>query len=63
MKDKTMNDSKKKIGLFWGSDTGATDGVAAEVVKLLSASITIEPHEIYKIEPGAFDKYQFLILG
>ncbi len=51
------------IGLFWGSDTGATDGIAEELQNLLGAELKIEAHEVHQVKPEDFAPYDYYILG
>lgn len=58
-----MSEQSLTIGLFWGSDTGATDGVAADMQSLLTPHFDIKPHEVYRIKPEEFESFDYLILG
>jgi len=53
----------KKIGLIYGSDTGATEGVSQELTKLLSKTFEVEEVDMYKIKPEDFDRFEYLVLG
>ncbi len=53
---------KEKIGLFFGSDTGYTENVAREMVKLLGPE-QVDCHDIGKSTKDLFDNYRLLILG
>lgn len=51
-----------KIGLFYGSDTGYTEGVANQILELIGAS-QIEVHDINRAKPADFVPYQRIIIG
>ena len=56
----------KKIGLFFGTDTGNTETVANtikdKIHKIVGKDI-VEVFEIYKKEPQDIEKYQHLLIG
>jgi flavodoxin I len=52
----------KKIGLFFGSDTGYTESVAHEIAKMLGAD-NVTCHEISKCSKDLFYGYDHLIIG
>lgn len=52
----------KRIGLFFGSDTGYTESVAHEIVKFIGDE-HIDCHDISKCSAETFSRYKFLILG
>lgn len=51
-----------KIGLFYGSDTGYTEGVANQIVKLVG-EFQIDMHDINRAKPEDFASYQRIIIG
>lgn len=51
-----------KIGLFYGSDTGYTEGVAQQILEIVGAS-NIEVHDINRAKPADFEQYQQIIIG
>ncbi|UTW62447.1 flavodoxin [bacterium SCSIO 12741] len=51
------------IGLFWGSDTGATEGIAQELEKILSQKFQIDSHELHDSGVSKIASYDYLILG
>lgn len=54
-----MND---RIGLFFGSDTGYTESVAREIVKIIGVE-QVDCHEISKSSKHDFLNYDVLIIG
>lgn len=54
-----MND---KIGLFFGSDTGYTEGVAQQVQEILGKEL-VNVHDIRRAKPEDFAPYTRLIIG
>jgi flavodoxin I len=52
----------KRIGLFFGSDTGYTESVALEMVKIIGAE-NVDCHDISKCSKDLFSGYDFLIIG
>ncbi|MFV0346524.1 MAG: flavodoxin [Bacteroidales bacterium] len=52
----------KKIGIFYGSDTGNTEGVAKQVAKLLGSD-NVDVKDVSKAETSDFEQYDNLILG
>lgn len=56
------SDKSDKIGLFFGSDTGVTEGIAMRIQELLGED-TVEVNEIYEVKPEDFEPYSKLILG
>jgi flavodoxin I len=56
----------KKIGLFYGTDTGNTEVVSKDLKKKLEAILgadTVDLKEIYKKKKEDFEAYDILILG
>jgi flavodoxin I len=51
------------IGLFYGSDTGITSGVASEIKKALEANFKIEEYDVQKFKEDDFAKYDMMIIG
>ena len=51
-----------KIGLFYGSDTGCTEGVANTISELLGEE-NVDLFDVYDVDGSEFDGYQTLILG
>lgn len=54
--------SNKEIGLFYGSDTGATEHVTELIVNKLGEDL-VETHDVYKAKVEQFEPYNKLILG
>ena len=54
--------ANNNIGLFYGSDTGYTEGVAHQIQELVGAS-NIEVHNIRQARPADFAPYQRIIIG
>ncbi len=52
-----------KVGMFWGSDTGATEGVADTIVNCLSSDLNIESIEISRTSTENISEFEWLILG
>ena len=52
----------EKIGLFYGSDTGYTEGVALEIVEIIGKG-NIDCHDISKASSEMFTNYNFIIIG
>ncbi|MCT4663811.1 MAG: flavodoxin [Flavobacteriales bacterium] len=52
----------KKIGLFYGSDTGNTEEVAEKIQEMLGEDL-VDTHDMYDAEIEQFDQYDQLILG
>lgn len=52
----------EKTGLFFGSDTGYTESVALEMVKLIGVE-NVDCHDIAKSSKDLFSNYDFLIIG
>lgn len=52
----------KRIGLFFGSDTGYTESVAHEIAKIIGNE-HVDCHEISTCSADRFGEYQFLIIG
>ncbi|MFV0505520.1 MAG: flavodoxin [Bacteroidales bacterium] len=52
----------KKIGLFYGSDTGNTEGVAKQIASLLGNN-NVDVIDVSKSETSDFEQYDRLILG
>lgn len=53
---------KDKIGLFFGSDTGYTESVASEIVKIIGPE-QVDCHDISKCSRNQFSNYNLLIIG
>jgi flavodoxin I len=51
-----------KIGLFYGSDTGCTEGVANTISELLGEE-NVDLYDVYDVDGSEFDQYDTLILG
>lgn len=51
-----------KIGLFYGSDTGNTEGVAHQILTQLGED-NVTLHDIYETQPEDFDNYDKIIIG
>lgn len=52
----------EKTGLFYGSDTGYTKGVAAQIVEIIGAE-NIDCHDISRSSKDLFENYDFIIIG
>ncbi|MGB1296516.1 MAG: flavodoxin [Flavobacteriales bacterium] len=52
----------KKIGLFFGSDTGNTEEVANKIQATIGED-KVEIHDMYEVEVSTFDQYDQIILG
>ncbi|MBW4634430.1 MAG: flavodoxin FldA [Iphinoe sp. HA4291-MV1] len=52
----------KKVGLFYGTQTGNTESVAEKIRDTFGDSV-VTLHQIYEAEPSDFDEYQSLIIG
>ncbi len=52
----------EKIGLFYGSDTGCTEGVA-NMIKDLMGEDNVDLYDVYDIDGSEFADYQHVILG
>lgn len=52
----------KKIGLFWGSDTGMTEEIVTILVDLIGADL-VDSINIFNASIESFDAYDTLILG
>ena len=50
------------IGLFYGSDTGYTESVALEIVKLIGRE-QVDCHDISKCSKSLFTDYKLVIIG
>ena len=56
----------KKIGLFYGTDTGNTETVSNKIKEKIDGILdadTVDVIEIYKKEPEAFSPYDIIIIG
>jgi flavodoxin I len=51
-----------KIGLFYGSDTGNTEGVAHQIQDILGEDV-ITLHDIYETDAAQFADYDKIIIG
>lgn len=57
---------EKKIGLFYGTDTGNTERIAKEIkvmIDKIMGADTVDVLEIYKKTAEDLNKYQYLIIG
>lgn len=52
----------KKIGLFFGSDTGNTEEVANKIQALIGED-KVDIYDMYDVETSTFDDYDQIILG
>jgi len=52
----------ERIGLFFGSDTGYTESIAREIVRLIGPE-QIDCHDISKSSNDLFSNYNLLIIG
>tara|TARA_B100000902_G_C27151101_1_gene833783 strand:+ start:512 stop:1051 length:540 start_codon:yes stop_codon:yes gene_type:complete len=52
-----------KVGMFWGSDTGATEAVADIIVNYLSPDLNVESIEISRTNTDKISEFEWLILG
>lgn len=52
----------KTIGIFYGTTTGTTEGVASEIAKALGVA-DADVHDVSKTAPSEVDKYDVLIFG
>ncbi len=52
----------EKIGLFYGSDTGVTEGVA-DMIRDLMGEDNVDLFDVYDIDGSEFANYKHLILG
>lgn len=52
----------EKTGLFYGSDTGYTEGIAAQMVEIIGAE-NIDCHDISRSSKDLFEIYNFMIIG
>ncbi|HEU5148651.1 MAG TPA: flavodoxin [Chryseosolibacter sp.] len=52
----------KTIGLFFGSDTGYTESVAREIVRIIGEE-HVNCHDISKSSADLFSGYDFMIIG
>lgn len=50
-----------KIGLFYGSDTGATEYVADLIIEAIGKDL-IDRKDVYKVKKADLEKYDRLIL-
>lgn len=56
----------KKIGLFYGTDTGNTETVAEMIKEKIEATLgagSVEVHEIYQKTKDDMEAYDFIIMG
>lgn len=56
----------KKIGLFYGTDTGNTEMVAKQLVEKIEAELgndSVDLHEIYQKQTSDMAAYNFIIMG
>jgi flavodoxin I len=51
------------IGLFYGSDTGITGGIAVEIKRALEPNFTIEEYDVQKFNEEDFAEYDKMIIG
>lgn len=52
-----------KIGLFYGSTTGKTEGAAEEIQEKLGGESVVKLHEISEVSADDFEGYDCLIIG
>jgi len=52
----------KRIGLFWGSQTGNTESAATRIVDAIGSDF-VESHDIRGVDSATFGSYDSLILG
>ena len=56
----------KKIGLFFGTDTGNTEMVANKIKEKVDSILgydVVDVIEIYKKEPSDLERYEYIIIG
>ena len=58
-----MKIKSKKIGLFYGSDTGVTEYVTELILKRIDKVVQVNTYDISEVGSLEFDDYEFLILG
>tara|TARA_B110000046_G_scaffold173759_1_gene196721 strand:+ start:70015 stop:70569 length:555 start_codon:yes stop_codon:yes gene_type:complete len=58
-----MVEMEKLIGLFYGSDTGTTEGIATELEKLITADFKVENFDMYHVNRVEFSRYKYFIFG
>ena len=58
-----MKIKSKKIGLFYGSDTGTTEYVTELILKRIDKVVQVNTYDISEVGSLEFDDYEFLILG
>lgn len=54
---------KEKIALFWGSDTGMTEGIAEETTNLLSGDFDVECIDMHNVSIDDFKKHSLMVFG
>jgi flavodoxin I len=52
-----------KIGLFYGTETGSTEGAAKAIQQEFGGDRWVTLHHIYSMEPQDFDAYPFVVIG
>ena len=53
----------KKIGLFYGTDTGNSERVAQDIEERLEGVAQVELHDMIDVEAKSFEPYKYIILG
>ncbi len=56
-------EGKKKIGLFWGSDTGVTQGITDTIRLELQEHFDVEAYDVAEGKLEEINNYNLLILG
>src|SRR5215204_3870690 len=51
------------IGIFYGSTTGTTERIAQDIASALGAERIGGPHDVAKVTPDDFRRYEVLLLG
>lgn len=52
----------KKIGLFFGTDTGTTEIITEKIIQLIGTE-WVDKHDVYDAATSDFDRYEYLLLG
>lgn len=58
-----MNKKDIKIGFFYGSDTGTTEGVATELNTLISSNFEVEFVDMYHAKQEDMEKFDYFVFG
>ena len=54
----------KKIGLFYGTDTGNTETIAEQIADLIRGrGIEIDSYDIFRVKERTLEDYEYLVLG